>query len=142
LRAATGVLESDRVFSRHEMDASYRLREGHSRLDIRFLAGQIGGVAPIFERFVLGNSRLLRGWNKFDLVPLGASHVVHGTLEYSYRGLLLFYDTGAIWDKPAQREQKNSLGIGFRSKDGFQLAVAFPVRNGSVDPIFYIGAGF
>jgi hypothetical protein len=142
LRSGTGVLESDRVFSRHEVDANYRLREGHSRLDIRFLAGQIGGVAPVFERFVLGNSRLLRGWNKFDLTPLGASHVIHGSIEYSYRGLLLFYDTGAIWNKPAEREQKNSLGIGFRSKDGFQLAVAFPVRNGAVDPVFYIGAGF
>jgi hypothetical protein len=142
IRTGTGVLESDRVFARHAVEAGYRLRQGRNRLDVRFLAGRIGGAAPLFERFVLGNSKLLRGWNRFDLAPLGASQVVHGTIEYSYRGLMFLYDTGAIWDRPAQREQKQSLGIGFRDRRGFQMAVAFPVRAGRADPIFYVGAGF
>ena len=142
IRAATGVLESDRIFARHEVGAHYRMRKGDAQFDAIFSGGRIAGFAPLYERFVLGNAHTLRGWNKFDLDPLGASHAAHGSLEFSYDGFLVFYDTGAIWDRPVQREQKHSLGVGFRSKDGFQLAVAFPVKSGSVDPVFYAGVGF
>jgi len=142
LRASTGILESDSIFTRHAAEARYKYRRGHSVVDLAFLAGHITGVAPLFERFVLGTSRTLRGWNKFDLDPRGGSNVAHGSIEYSYRGFLAFYDTGAVWDRPAEREQKQSLGCGFRTKDGFQMAVAFPLRAGHADPIFYAGVGF
>jgi hypothetical protein len=141
VRAATHFLESDPVFARHETEARYRFRRHHQDLSIGFLAGKISGLAPLFERFVLGNAETLRGWNKFDLDPLGASHVVHGSIDYIYRGFLVFYDTGAVWDRPADREQKQSLGLGCR-KSGFQLAVAFPVRSGTVNPVFYAGMNF
>ena len=141
-KAARPWLESDFAFARQSIDAGYKYRHGRSRVDLRFLAGHLSGSAPIYERFVLGTSRTLRGWNKFDLNPMGASNAVHGTLEYSYAGCLIFYDTGAAWDRTADREQKQSLGFGFRTKDGFQLAVAFPIRAGSVDPVFYAGIGF
>jgi hypothetical protein len=141
LRAGTHVLESDPVFARHQTQVRYRFRRGHQDLGIGFLAGKISGVAPLFERFVLGNAETLRGWNKFDLDPLGVAHVVHGSIDYVYRGFLAFYDTGAAWDKPQQREQKQSLGLGCK-KGGFQLAVAFPVRTGAVNPVFYAGMNF
>ena len=51
------------------------------------------------------------------------------------------YDTGAVWDLPQEREQKQSLGTGLR-KDNFQLAVAFPIRPGRVDPMFFAGMNF
>ena len=141
VRAGTHFLESDPVFARHEAAARYRFRRGHQDLSIGFLAGKISGLAPLFERFVLGNAETLRGWNKFDLDPLGASHVAHGSIDYVYRGFLAFYDTGAVWDRPEEREQKQSLGLGCR-KSGFQLAVAFPVRTGVVSPVFYAGMNF
>lgn len=141
MRAGTHFLESDPVFSRHETQARYRFRRGHQDLSIGFLAGKISGLAPLFERFIVGNAETLRGWNKFDLDPLGASHVVHGSIDYVYRGFLVFYDTGAVWDRPEEREQKQSLGLGCR-KSGFQLAVAFPVRSGIVSPVFYAGMNF
>ena len=141
MRAGTHFLESDPVFARHEMQARYRFRRGHQDLSIGFLAGKISGLAPLFERFIVGNAETLRGWNKFDLDPLGASHVVHGSIDYVYRGFLVFYDTGAVWDRPEEREQKQSLGLGCR-KSGFQLAVAFPVRSGVVSPVFYAGMNF
>jgi hypothetical protein len=141
LRAATHVLESDPVFARHQTEARYRLRRGHQDLSVGFLAGTISGRAPLFERFVLGNAETLRGWNKFDLDPLGKAHVAHGSIDYVYRGFLVFYDTGAVWDRPEEREQKQSLGLGCR-KSGFQLAVAFPVKTGSVNPVFYAGMNF
>ena len=141
VRAGTHFLESDPVFARHEADVRYRFRRGHQDLSIGFLAGKISGLAPLFERFVLGNAETLRGWNKFDLDPLGASHVAHGSIDYVYRGFLAFYDTGAVWDRTEEREQKQSLGLGCR-KSGFQLAVAFPVKSGTVDPVFYAGMNF
>ena len=141
LRAGTHFLESDPVFARHETEAHYRFRRGHQDLAVGFLAGITSGQAPLFERFILGDAETLRGWNKFDLDPLGASHVAHGSIDYVYRGFLVFYDTGAVWDRPDQREQKQSLGLGCR-KSGFQLAVAFPVRTGIVSPVFYAGMNF
>jgi hypothetical protein len=141
VRAGTHFLESDPVFARHETEARYRFRRGHQDLRVGFLAGKISGLAPLFERFIVGNAETLRGWNKFDLDPLGASHVVHGSIDYVYRGFLVFYDTGAVWDRPEQREQKQSLGLGCR-KSGFQLAVAFPIRSGIVSPVFYAGMNF
>jgi hypothetical protein len=141
LRAGTQVLESDPVFTRHQTDVRYRFRRGHQDLAVGFLAGTISGQAPLFERFVLGNAETLRGWNKFDLDPLGASHVAHGSIDYSYRYFVVFYDTGAVWDRPDEREQKQSLGLGCK-KSGFQLAVAFPVRSGTVSPVFYAGMNF
>ena len=38
-------------------------------------------------------------------------------------------------------QQKQSVGAGFK-KDGFQLAVAFPIRSVRVEPIFYAGLNF
>jgi hypothetical protein len=142
VRAGTHVLESDPAFARHLAEARYKYRRGHSTIEIGFLAGRISGNAPLFERFTAGNSVLLRGWNKFDLDPLGASHIVHGSLDYSWRGFLVFYDTGAVWDRAPEREQKQSLGAGYRAKDGFQLAMAFPVRAGRAIPVFYAGLNF
>jgi Omp85 superfamily domain len=141
LQAGTHFLESDPVFARHQAEARYRFRRGHQDLSVGFLAGTISGLAPLYERFVLGNAETLRGWNKFDLDPLGASHVAHGSIDYIYRGFLVFYDTGAVWDRPEEREQKQSLGLGCR-KSGFQLAVAFPVRSGTAKPVFYAGMNF
>jgi hypothetical protein len=141
VRAGTHFLESDPVFARHEAEARYRFRRGHQDLAVGFLAGVISGQAPLFERYVLGNAETLRGWNKFDLDPLGGSHIAHGSIDYVYRGFLVFYDTGAVWDRPDQREQKQSLGLGCK-KAGFQLAVAFPVRSGAADPVFYAGMNF
>lgn len=142
IRAATQMFNSDAVFTRHQTDVEYLLKHGHNDLRLKFLAGAIrGGAAPLYERFILGNAEVLRGWNKFDLAPLGGSNVVHGTIEYSYKAFLIFWDTGALWDVPQDREQKNSMGLGLEAK-GFQMAVAFPIRAGAGNPVFYVGMNF
>jgi Omp85 superfamily domain len=141
IRSGTHFLESDAAFTRQEAEARYRFHRRHNDVSIGFLAGRIVGFAPLFERFVLGNAETLRGWSKFDLDPLGASRVIHGTIDYSYRAFLIFYDTGAVWDHPEEREQKQSLGVGLK-KGPFQLAVAFPLRSGAANPVFYAGMNF
>jgi hypothetical protein len=142
IRAGTHVLESDPVYARHLAEARYKFRRDHSAIEIGFQAGRIIGNAPLFERFTAGNSVILRGWDKYQLDPLGASHIVHGSLDYTWRGFLSFYDTGAVWDRAPEREQKQSLGVGFKGKEGFQLAVAFPLRAGRAEPVFYAGLNF
>ena len=67
--------------------------------------------------------------------------MIHGSIDYGYRWFRLFYDTGAIWDTAREREQKQSVGTGFKL-EGFQMAVAFPIRSGHMEPIFYAGLNF
>jgi hypothetical protein len=138
---ATRVFESDPVYTRHMARVRYKFRHGHNSVQVSFLGGRIYGQTPLFDRFVLGDASTLRGWNKFDLDPLGGSHVAHGSVDYLYRIFQVFYDTGAVWDLPQEREQRQSVGTGLR-KDNFQLAVAFPLRAGRVDPMFFAGMNF
>lgn len=141
LRAATKTLESDFVYVRHTITVRYTFRHERSTVAIGFLGGGMNGRAPLFERFVLGNASTLRGWNKYDLDPLGGDRVAHGSLEYRYRIFQIFYDTGSVWDRGKDHEQKQSLGAGIRV-EGFQLAFAFPIRSGRVEPVFYAGLNF
>jgi outer membrane translocation and assembly module TamA len=139
--SATRLLQTDSDYTRQTAEAHYKFRRDRSHVEVSFMAGQILGQAPLFDRFVLGNASMLRGWSKFDLDPVGGSHVVYGSIEYSYRYWQVFYDTGAVWDTAAEREQKQSVGAGFK-KEAFQLAVAFPVGAPRVIPVFFAGMNF
>jgi hypothetical protein len=141
LTDATKLLSSDPEYARQTVNANYRVRKGHNSLEFVALAGKISGLAPLFDRFVLGNASTLRGWSKFALDPLGGSHVVHGSINYAYRKFQAFYDIGAIWDRSQQRERKQSAGVGFKA-NRCQLAVAFPFQTGHPDPVFYAGMNF
>ncbi len=142
LRAATRTFDSDYAYARHEVEASYAYRWNHQVVGASFLAGTVSGRPPLFERFVLGNASTLRGWSKFDLEPLGGTRVAHGSLEYSYHGFKVFYDTGALWTSEQSGETKHSLGVGYGDGDGFFLALAFPLKSGRVIPVFTTGVAF
>jgi len=141
VRAATHLLNSDFAYVRHRADVRYVLTAGNHRVLDEFIAGLISGRAPLFERFVLGTSSTLRGWNRFDLDPLGGDRMVHNSLEYRYRVFQVFYDTGAIWDRNRDPVARHSVGVGVRH-DGFSLAVAFPVKEGRADPIFMVSMNY
>lgn len=141
LRAATRTLSSDFVYARHVWDFRYRLSHGNNRLEARFTAGFLSGRAPLFERFSLGNSYTLRGWNKFDLAPLGGTRAAHNSLEYGYRIFRVFYDTGALWNRGQSAAAKHSLGVGLGFGD-FMIALAFPIRDGRAAPTFMAGLNF
>jgi outer membrane protein assembly factor BamA len=100
--------------------------------------GIISGRAPLYERFYLGNSSTLRGWNKYDLDPVGGNRMVHNSVEYRYGVFQIFYDSGAVWDRTETANVKHSVGLGLR-QGNFWLAVAFPVKDGRTDPIFMVG---
>jgi hypothetical protein len=141
LRAATHILDSDFAYVRHMVQARYDHKRGRHELSDEVIAGVITGEAPLFDRFVLGNSSTLRGWNKFDIDPVGGDRVVHNTVDYRYRWFEAFWDTGAIWSRSEPAVQRHSLGGGFR--DGaFFVAVAFPVKGARIEPVFMVGMNY
>jgi len=148
LRAATKSLGSDLGYTKHAVNARYGLKHDNQSIEVALVAGVILGQAPLFERFILGNSNTLRGWNKFDIDPLGGNRMVHGSVTYGYHIMRVFYDAGAVWDHGQSPDPKHSVGIGISSglglfqKGTFLLAVAFPVRQGRADPVFIAGMNF
>ena len=138
LRTATRILESDYVYTRHFITADYTLRKGRNLLEARFLGGFIGGTAPLFERFSLGNCGTLRGWNKFDVAPVGGTRAAHGSLEYRYSQFRIFYDVGTVWDSGRYSRVRHGLGFGWAYKNLF-ASLAFPVRLHDVSPVFMMG---
>ena len=60
----------------------------------------------------------------------------------SYDRLLeVFYDTGAIWSPGQDATPRHSLGVGLR-KGVFALALAFPVKEGRIEPMFMVGMNY
>ncbi len=141
LRAATKLLSSDFVYARHRWQARYMLTRGKNVVIDDLTGGIITGRAPLFERFVLGNSTTLRGWNKYDLDPLGGNRMVHNSVEYRYGVFQAFYDSGAIWDRAEAAVLRHSVGVGLR-QGVFSLAIAFPLKEGRIDPIFMMGMNY
>jgi outer membrane protein assembly factor BamA len=120
----------------------------HQTIEFALVAGLIFGRAPLFERFVLGDDTTLRGWDKYDIDPLGGNRMVHGSVTYGYRIVRVFYDTGAVWDQGTTPEIRHSVGVGVSSglglfqKGAVLLAVAFPIRQGRAEPVFIAGMNF
>ena len=138
LHAGTHMLGSDFVYVLHSWGLRYRLIHGKHQIIDDVSAGMISGRAPLFERFVAGNSYYLRGWNKYDLDPIGGNRLAHNSVEYRYGPFQAFYDTGAVWDSGQPVVQRHSVGVGIKESI-FSLAVAFPIRAGHVEPIVMMG---
>jgi len=148
LHTATKLLRSDYGYTRHALHARYRFHHERQSVEVAVQAGVIYGRTPLFERFVLGNSETLRGWNKYDLAPLGGNRAVHASVIYGYHIMRVFYDTGAIWDAGKSPDEKHSAGIGITTglglfgRNALLLAVAFPIRSGRIEPVFIAGMNF
>ena len=138
LRAASKSLGSDFAFTSHTASLHYKVAHGKHKLMETVSVGAIGGRAPLSDRFVAGNSYYLRGWNKFDIDPIGGNRLAHNTVDYRYGPFQAFYDAGTVWDSGQTATVRHSVGIGVR-ESVFTIAVAFPVKSGHVEPIFMMG---
>ncbi len=141
LHAARAGFSSDYEYTRHRADVQIAFAEGRHHGLFRLQTGTIGGVAPYYERFVAGNSSTLRGWNRFDIAPAGASRIAVQSLEYRYGWVFAFYDAGAVWNRGGRAPVRHSLGGGLR-RDNLFLALAFPLRDGKADPVLMAGMNF
>lgn len=148
LRAATTLLASSLAYTRHLAQARYSYSHAAHRIEVTMVAGAIAGQAPFFERFALGDSVMLRGWNKYDLDPLGGNRLAYGSVTYGYHIMRVFYDAGSVWDKGGPVAVKQSAGIGVSGglgvleKGAFLLAVAFPLRQDRITPVLIAGMNF
>jgi len=145
LRLGLRGLGSDYSYTRHLISAHYELKAGRQCVSDDFQAGSITCEAPFFERFVLGSSSTLRGWDRYMIDPLGGSRVVHNSVAYGYQigegTAELFYDTGALWHSGRAAQLRHPLGVGYR-QGVFVLTMAFPVVDGRVTPVFMAGMNY
>jgi hypothetical protein len=148
LRAATTLLGTNLAYTRHMAHARYSYRRDAQSVEVSIVAGAIYGQAPLFERFALGDSAMLLGWNKYNLDPVGGNRLAYGSVTYGYHIMRVFYDTGSVWEQGKPPEAKQSIGVGVSSglgvleKGAFLLALAFPVWDGHVTPVLIAGMNF
>jgi hypothetical protein len=142
LRAAVDGLGSDLFYKRHIGQVRYQFDQRKSTALASLSLGYISGDAPLFERFSLGNSSTLRGWDKYDIAPVGGERMFHSSVEYRYYNIAVFFDTGSVWDRSTDSRIRYSTGFGIHG-DNFFLTLGFPLNadDGS-GPIFMTGVRF
>jgi hypothetical protein len=145
LRTGFRGLGSDYAYSRHMVTVRYEVRSGRQLARDEFMGGMIAGDAPMFERFVLGSSETLRGWDRYVIDPLGGTRVVHNSITYGYQihqgTAEVFYDAGALWEPTREAKLRHSVGVAYR-QGIFVLTMAFPVVEGHIAPVFMAGMNY
>jgi len=79
-----------------------------------------------------------RGWDKFDISPVGGNRMAYSSIEYRYTGLALFLDVGSVWDANTERKVRVSTGFGFHAGPAF-FVVGFPLNTDNVRAVFTMG---
>jgi outer membrane protein assembly factor BamA len=145
LRAATHDLGSDYVYLRQNISLRYEWKSGRHLIVERLMAGALTGQAPLFERFVLGNSSTLQGFSHYAIDPLGGNRMAHDSVSYGYQlpqgTPEIFYDAGIIGNGDRLGTLRHSLGIGFR-QGIFNVATAFPLCQGRFAAVFMAGMNY
>ena len=86
IRAGTTSLQSDLVYQRYFARADYAVGSARQQVVVSAMGGTIDGDAPMFERFAIGDTRTLRGWNKWAITPVGGSRLFATTLDTGIAG--------------------------------------------------------
>jgi outer membrane protein assembly factor BamA len=105
------------------------------------MLGKITGAPPLFERFAVGDTTTLRGWDKFEITPAGGDRLAYSSIEYRYTGLALFLDFGSVWDETTERRARVSTGFGFHAGPAF-FAVGFPLNTDDLRAVVTLGLRF
>jgi hypothetical protein len=141
-KSAMKSFGSDYVYTKYRWQGGYNWTKGHHTISDVVTAGFIAGRAPLYDRFVVGTSSLLRGWNRYDIDPLGGNRLLHNSLEYRYRMASVFYDCGSLWSLGRVPALLHSVGIGIHQSI-FSLAVAVPIRtDGRIEPTLLVGMNY
>ena len=138
IRTAADWLDTDLQYTRHSGTARYRFVRGKSVASASTSLGHITGGGPLFERFSIGDTSTLRGWNKFDVAPAGGDNLVYQSAEYSYRHFAVFVDVGSVWDRDIDSRVRASTGFGFHG-DNLFATVGFPLNAGEFRAAFMMG---
>lgn len=124
VRTGARNIGSSFSYTRHAFHHGSTAKAGKHEMRLAVMAGKITGNAPLFERFSLGNTRTLRGWNKYDIDPLGGDRAWHTSAEYHFSDLGVFLDQGAVWGDGIARKTRQSVGLTF----GNAIGIAMPLN--------------
>ena len=138
VRAGSRSLESDLAYTKYLGQGAYRFDFGRHHVQATGMAGGITGHAPLFERFALGDSTTLRGWDKYEITPVGGDRMVYSSIEYRYTGIALFLDVGSVWDANTERKTRVSTGFGFHAGPAY-LVVGFPLNTDNLTAVLAMG---
>jgi hypothetical protein len=138
LHAGTRALDSDVAYDRYVVQGAYAYDQGRHHATVIGMAGHISGEPPFFERFTLGDTRTLRGWDKYQIDPAGGSRMYYASIEYAYTGLAVFLDVGSVWDTPGDSHVRVSTGLGFYAGPAF-ATIGFPLNTDNVTAVFTMG---
>jgi hypothetical protein len=141
LRTSAEALESDLSYRRHLGKVRYRYSQRHSTVIAEVAFGGITGNPPLFERFTLGDSTTLRGWNKFDIAPAGGDRLFYSSLEYRFHGVGAFLDGGSVWNNTGEMRFRLSSGFGVQHDNVF-LTLGFPLNADDLNVTFTMGVRF
>ncbi len=141
LRAGTSALESSLVYQRQLGQVRYQYERGSRAVTAAVSLGRLTGAAPLFEKFSLGDSSTLRGWNKFDIAPAGSDRMFYQSLEYSEHHIAFFVDAGSVWEPDTPRRMRVSTGIGYHGENAF-LTVGVPLNTSDLRVVFTMGVRF
>ena len=138
VRGGSRSLESDLAYTRYLGHGTYRFDFGRHHVQATGMAGGITGHAPLFERFALGDSTTLRGWDKYEITPVGGDRMVYSSVEYRYTGVSLFLDIGSVWDANTERKTRVSTGFGFHAGPAY-FVVGIPLNTDNLTAIVALG---
>jgi len=138
MRAGARTLGSDLTYMRYLFEGGYQYEKGPQRLFVGALGGRVTGDAPLFERFALGDTKTLRGWDKFALTPVGGNRMRHVSLEYSYHSVGMFLDAGSAWTAGSPARNRFAAGLNVTPGPLF-FTLGFPLNGDNVRPIFAMG---
>ena len=138
VRAGSRELESDFAYTRYFGQGLYGYSFGRHHVQVAGMAGGITGEAPLFERFTLGDSATLRGWDEYEIAPAGGNRVFYTSIEYRYTGVALFLDVGSVWDANNERRVRTAAGFGFHAGPAF-ITVGFPLNTDNMTAIVTLG---
>jgi hypothetical protein len=139
VHTASHNLDSDFIYTRHFAQAQYTVTSRRNQFVAIGEGGILTGQAPLFERFSLGNTTTLRGWNKYDLDPIGGNRLAYGSLEYRYTVLQVYYDFGSVWQQPNPYHVSHAIGFGLHSRarenkrDKWFMTFGIPIQSGHVE---------
>jgi hypothetical protein len=123
IHAAGDVLGGAQSYTRHHGSLGYTYilnKKDHpsfselfdqSRLHLDLALGRITGSAPMFERFSLGNTQTLTGWNKYEISPLGADRMAYTSIGFNHKYAEVRYSIGSLWDEGRPIVVRNSIGV-------------------------------
>jgi hypothetical protein len=140
-RAGASSLQSDLIYQRYFVRGDYAVGSDRQQVVVSAMGGGIDGDAPMFERFAIGDTRTLRGWDKWAITPVGGNRLFATSLEFRYRMVGVFLDSGSVWDSGTENRLRFSTGVNFTPGPVF-FTLAFPLNTNEFHAVFAMGFRF